>query len=92
MMRENRIYEVRIDMLSETVEPELFNIPRNINLIHLCATNLQRLLTEQYGEPIASATLYLTPANTKMVLVTPDGRTVPGICTEACVVLPSKKA
>ena len=60
MMRENRIDEVRIDMLSETVEPELFNIPRNMNLIHLCAANLQRLIAEQYGQPVESATLNLT--------------------------------
>ena len=91
MMRENRIDEVRIDMLSETVEPELFNIPRNMNLIHLCAANLQRLIAEQYGQPVESATLNLTPVDTKLVLVTPDGRTVPGICTESRVVLPSQK-
>lgn len=88
MMRENRIDEVRIDMLSETVEPELFNIPRNINLIHLCATNLRRLLSEQYGHPVESATLHLTPADTQLIITATDGRIVSGVCTQERIVLP----
>jgi hypothetical protein len=83
MMSENNVHEVRIDLLAETVEPTLFDISRNIQLIHLCAQNLKPLLDSQYGEPVDEVLLQMTRsadglADIELTIRTEDGRVIVG--------------
>jgi len=83
MMSENDVHEVRIDLLAETVEPALFDIPRNIQLVHLCAQNLKPLLDSQYGEPVDEVGLLMTLSvdgitDIELTIRTADGRVIIG--------------
>lgn len=83
MISENHVHEVRVDLLAETVEPALFDIPRNIQLIHLCAQNLKPLLDSQYGKPIDEVLLRMTRsadglADIELTIRTADGRVIIG--------------
>lgn len=87
MMREQQVETVSIDMLTERIEPDSFDIPRNANLVHLCSANMKRLLNQQYGEPVQSAALCLTLTGATLTISTTDGREVSGACTQERVVL-----
>lgn len=52
-------YEVSIDLLQETITPISFVSPRNLNLVRLCAEDIQHAVAGFSANPITSAQLFL---------------------------------